>query len=220
MTSFSPDRSEHVAETDVVYRSVNRWAVVSLVLGILSVAAAADRMLIFIPIAGLFAGWMALRRLRRFGEVQTGVALARAGIAASLLFGLAGTIFLYVVMNDVPSGYTEVTFEDLQPEPGERVSRYALALQPTMREERKVFIRGYIYPGRRTQGIKEFMLVPTVSHCAFCSTQLRPTDIIRVKLVSDFTVDFKTTEIGVGGRLRVNAASEQAPYMLEADHVQ
>jgi hypothetical protein len=84
----------------------------------------------------------------------------------------------------------------------------------------RVFIRGFIYPGRQTQGIKEFVLVPTLGHCSFCFTQLRPTDFVRVRLVGDLTVDYTSTEIGVGGRLRVDRLSAQAPYALEADHVQ
>jgi len=220
MTSFTPVRSECPTEGEIGYRVVNLWAVASLVLGVLSVTAALHRCFIFIPLVGVVAGWKALRQLRRLGEAQTGVALAHIGIAASVFFGLGGTIFLYFVMNDVPYGYKGITFEDLQPNPGESVSRYALELQPTMRDDQRVFIRGFIYPGRQTQGIKDFFLVPTLGHCSFCFTQLRPTDFVRVRLVSDLTVDYKSTEIGVGGRLRVDQLSAQAPYALEADHVQ
>jgi len=220
MTSFAPVRSECPTEAEIGYRAVNLWAVASLLLGLLSVTAALHRFFIFIPLAGAVVGWKALRELRRFGEAQTGITLARIGIATSVFFGLGGTIFLYFVMNDVPYGYKEITFDDLQPNPGEFVSRYALELQPTMRDDQKVFIRGFIYPGRQTREIKEFVLVPTLGHCSFCFTQIRPTDFVRVRLVSDLTVDYKPTEIGVGGRLRVDQLSAQAPYALEADHVQ
>jgi hypothetical protein len=162
---------------------------------------------------------MALRRLRYCQGVQTGVALARAGVATSVLFGLGGTMFLHFAMNDVPYGYKEIAFEDLQPNSGEAVSRYALELQPTMRDDRKVFIRGFIYPGRQTQSIREFVLVPTLSHCAFCMTQLRPTDLVQVRLTGDLAVDYRSTEIAVGGRLHVDQVSA-SPYALEADYVQ
>ena len=220
MTTFAPVRSESPTESEFGYRAVNPWAVASIFLGVLSVSAAFDRLFIFIPLGGAFAGWKALRHLRHYQEVQTGVTLARIGIATSVVFGLGGSIFLYFVMNDVPYGYTEIAFEDLQPNPGEAVSRYALELQPTMRDDRRVFIRGFIYPGRQTQDIKDFVLVPTLGHCSFCFTQLRPTDFVRVKLASDLTVDYRSTEIAVGGRLHVDQLSPQAPYALEADHVQ
>jgi len=179
---------------------------------------------VFIPLAGVTAGWRALRQLRRCREVQTGIALARAGVATSVFFGLTGAVFLQFVARDVPHGYTEIAFQDLQPGPGELVSRYALELQPTMSRDQKVFIRGFIYPGRGTLDIKEFVLVPTLGHCSFCMPQLRSTDLIRVKLAGDLTVDYRSTEIGVGGRLRVNLEAAlnpwgQPPYSLEADYV-
>lgn len=220
MTSFAPVRSECPAEAEIGYRAVNLWALASLVLGVLSATAALHRCFIIVPLVGVIAGWKALRQLRRLGEAQTGVVLAQVGIAVSVFFGLGGTILLHLVMNDVPHGYKEITFDDLQPNPGEAVSRYALELQPTMSDDRRVFIRGFIYPGRQTQGIKEFVLVPTLGHCSFCFSQLRPTDLVRVRLVSDLAVDYRSTEIAVGGRLRVDQLSGQAPYALEADHVQ
>jgi hypothetical protein len=219
MASFSLVGPECPPEAEIAYRAVNPWAVASLVLGILSVSAAFDQVFIFVPVAGAVVGWMALRRLRYCQGVQTGVALARAGVATSVLFGLGGTMFLHFAMNDVPYGYKEIAFEDLQPNSGEAVSRYALELQPTMRDDRKVFIRGFIYPGRQTQSIREFVLVPTLSHCAFCMTQLRPTDLVQVRLTGDLAVDYRSTEIAVGGRLHVDQVSA-SPYALEADYVQ
>ena len=220
MTSFSSIPNATQTESRAEYRAVNPWAVASALLGVLSVTAALHRFFIFIPLAGVIVGWSALRQLRQFGDAQTGVMLARIGIGASMFFGLGGMIFLHFVMSDVPYGYKEIAFEDLQPNPGEAVSRYALELQPTMRDDRRVFIRGFIYPGRQTQDIKDFVLVPTLGHCSFCFTQLRPTDFVRVKLASDLTVDYRSTEIAVGGRLHVDQLSPQAPYALEADHVQ
>jgi hypothetical protein len=220
MTSFAPPLSENTTKSESEYRSISPWAVASLILGVLSVTVALHRFFIFIPLAGAVLGWKALRQLRQSGEVQSGIALARIGIATSVFFGLSGVIFLRFVMCDVPSGYKEITFDDLKPNAGELVSRYAVELQPTMRDDQRVFIKGFIYPGRKTQGIKEFMLVPTLGHCSFCFTQLRPTDFVRVKLVSDLTVDYKSTEIGVGGRFRVDQFSGESPYALEADHVQ
>lgn len=225
MTSFARFPPEPPTEPESGYRVVSPWAVASILLGILSVTAALDRLFIFIPLAGVIAGWRALRQVRRFGEVQTGSALARAGIVTSVFFGLSGVVFLHFVMRDVPYGYTEIAFEDLQPKSGEFVSRYAVELQPTLSRDQKVFIKGYIYPGRRTREIKEFVLVPTLGHCSFCMPQIRSTDLIRVKLVGDLIVDYRSTRIGVGGRLRVDQEAArnpwgQVPYSLEADYVQ
>lgn len=222
MTSFADFARESSSGPESDYRDLNRWAVASLVLGVLSVASALGWVFFFIPAAGVAAGWKALRQFRRLSEVQTGVALAYLGIAASLLFGLIGAVVLHFVVRDVPSGYKEISFADLQPESGEIVPRYAMDLQPTMSRDQRVFIKGFIYPGRQTRGIKEFVLVPTIGHCSFCIPQIRATELIRVKLEGDLTVDFRTWEVGVGGRLRVNVnaiSQGQPPYSLDADYI-
>lgn len=222
MTSFADFARESSSGPESDYRALNRWAVASLVLGVLSVASALGWVFFFIPAAGVAAGWKALRQFRRLSEVQTGVALAYLGIAASLLFGLIGAVVLHFVVRDVPSGYKEISFADLQPESGEIVPRYAMDLQPTMSRDQRVFIKGFIYPGRQTRGIKEFVLVPTIGHCSFCIPQIRATELIRVKLEGDLTVDFRTWEVGVGGRLRVNVnaiSQGQPPYSLDADYI-
>ncbi len=225
MTSFATFLPETPTEPESDYRAVNLWAVASLLLGVLSVTAAVSWFFVLVPLVGGMVGWKALRQLRQAREVQTGVTLARIGVGTSVLFGLSGAVILQFVTRDVPHGYKEITFQDLQPNSGEFVSRYALELQPTMSCDQKVFIKGFIYPGRGTQNIKEFVLVPTLGHCSFCMPQIRSTDLIRVKLVSDLTVDYRSTEIGVGGRLRVNLEAArnpwgQPPYSLEADYVQ
>jgi len=224
MTSFATLLPETPAEPESDYRTVNPWAVVSILSGVLSLTAALSWFFVFIPLVGVMACWKPLRPLRRCGEAQTGVVLARAGVATLVFFGLSGVVFLHFVARDVPYGYKEITFQDLQPDPGEFVSRCALELQPTMSRDQKVFIKGFIYPGRGTLKIKEFVLVPTLGHCSFCMPQIRSTDLIRVKLVSDLTVDYRSWEIGVGGRLRVNLEAArnprgQLPYSLEADYV-
>lgn len=224
MTTFTSSVPQDAAELRPDYRAVNPWAVVSLVFGVLSVVTALHWFFLLIPLTGMFAGWKALRQFREYAEVQTGTTLAYVGMAVSLLFGLSGAAILQFVVRDVPSGYKEIDFSDLQPGSNEFVPQYALDLQPTMSSDQKIFIRGYIYPGRRTRDLKEFLLVPTVGHCAFCSSRIRSTELIRVKLVSDYTVDYRTTQIGVGGRLRVHLDAArnpmgQSPYSLEADYV-
>jgi len=225
MTISAPFRPETPTTRESDYRAVNLWAVASLLLGGLSVTAAANWFFVLVPLVGVMVGWKALRQLRQSEEIQTGATLARIGVATSVFFGLSGVVILQFVTRDVPYGYKEITFQDLQPDSGELVSRYALELQPTMSCDQKVFIKGFIYPGRGTQNIKEFVLVPTIGHCSFCMPQIRSTDLVRVKLVSDLTVDYRSTEIGVGGRLRVNVEAArnpwgQPPYSLEADYVQ
>ena len=63
------------------------------------------------------------------------------------LFGCAWLIFVQV--SEVPFGYQTVTFEKLQPAPGELIPDLARDM-----EDKKVFIKGYMRSGRRLAGIR------------------------------------------------------------------
>jgi len=57
MRPFTPFSSETPIETEWDYRAVSPWAVASIVLGVLSVTVALSWFFVFLPLAGLFAGW-------------------------------------------------------------------------------------------------------------------------------------------------------------------
>lgn len=200
----------------------------SLVFGLLSLSMALSWLFVLVPIAGIFAGWMSLRRIRRLREDMTGMELAHAGIALSLLFGLGGGTYQYFVVHGVPAGYTSIAFVDLQPDPTkpeEWIPPKAFELEPTDKRDHKVYIKGFIHPSVRTLEFKEFVLVPSVSHCSMCSWQIRSTELIRVRLTGDLKTKYRPNEIAVGGRLRIDRSAAQnpygaSPYVLEADYVQ
>jgi hypothetical protein len=210
------------------YRAVSPWAVVSVALGVFSSLLILGWVFLAVPLAGLAAGWLALRQIRRMRGEMIGMTLAQVGMALSVVFGLAGAAYQQFVVRQVPYGYQELTFEDLQPDPRnpqEFVPPAVLKLQPTSGQDKKVFIKGYMYPGRRAHDIREFILVPTVGHCSFCFWNIRSTELVRVTCTSDLSVNFRSTEIGIGGRLHVDeeAAKKplgEVPYLLEADYIQ
>jgi hypothetical protein len=117
----------------------------------------------------------------------------------------------------------------MQPNPsnkGEVVPQEILDLQfdETEMDPKRVFIKGYIYPGRQTIGLKKFILVPSQSHCKFCSSQLKSTEMIDVKLEGDLKIDYRRQLVRVGGKLTVNKAEASRPlggfpYVLDADYV-
>ena len=131
-------------------------------------------------------------------------------LAAALLwlFGCAWMVFVQV--SEVPYGYQQVTFERLQPGPGEMV--------PDLRdmEDKKVFIKGYMRSGRRMTGIKDFTLFPNNGDCPFCTPNPKPTEKIRIKLQGDLETVFTTHEIGLAGRFRLDP-EDPIPYCLEVD---
>ena len=91
-------------------------------------------------------------------------------------------------------------------------------------EGKRIFIKGYIYPGREMEGIKTFLLVRDQGDCCFGGNP-KITDRIQVTLVDPLRLTFRsrlhklagvfhvrpTTAVGAGGGVY---------YQLEADHLQ
>ena len=206
------------------YRSVSRAAVASVALGLLSVTTVFGWFFWVIPIAGLMVGWLALRQIEALPDETTGRAIAYAGIILSLLmWGVGAGGLALALTREVPHGYTRVTFDQLQPDPdneAELLPPLAFDLQ-----DKKVYIKGYMYPGRQNYGIKKFVLVPTLGHCSFCSRELRSTEMIGVTMAGDLTAKYRNRWIGIGGKFTIDEKEAKLPfggfpYQIEADVIE
>ncbi len=218
---LSDDSVQMRQTVETSYRALSGLAVTSVLFGCLSVLTFLDWSLAFLPVVAIVLGWIALRRIRRNPTESLGEHWAMAGIGLAALFWIAGYGWLaYGYFHQVPEGYLLISFKSLQPDPNrpdQRVSEEA-----EMLDKRKVFIWGWMYPGRQRSGIKEFLLIDDPGTCNFCAAQPRPTQVIRVKLMNNLKIDFTTRQIGVGGELTVyrdpmDEASGGVLYQIEAD---
>jgi hypothetical protein len=198
------------------YRALSGAATVSLIFGLLSPLTFFDWTLAIIPAAGIVTGWLALRRIRRTRDELTGRDLARAGIALSALFWVLGYgSMLLARIQEVPYGYRRVTYDMLQPKPGEQVPPEVEKLQ-----DKKVYVKGYMAPTRQFTGLKQFILCPAIQNCPFCIPDPKPTEMIHVKLTGDLVAEYTTHLIGLGGTLIVDPNSASGiPYALEVDYL-
>lgn len=212
----TPDPGEH-------YREVNRFAVISVVLGALSILTMFGWFLGVLPLAGIVLGILALRQITAAPGEMTGRGFAVSGIVLSSVLWVVGLGYvLFVAINEVPIGYTLVTFQDLQPDPnneGELIPAKILEL-----DDKYVYIKGYMYPGRQNTGIQQFVLVPTRFHCRFCQRDLKSTEMVQVTTVGDLLADFSVHPTGVGGKFHVDRAEAARPlgglpYRIEADYL-
>jgi hypothetical protein len=225
------DDSLETAEAPAApYRSVNVTAILSLVIGVFSILSVFGWVFWTVPILSIALAVRALKRIRYASEEYTGEGFARAGIAVAIVLWLTGVyIHHYIQTHSVPAGYKLITFDYLQPNPdneSEIIPPAAFDLEPNDNDpDKRIFITGYIYPGRRSVNIKEFVLVPSIGHCNFCQQQLRSTEMINVKFTGDLSVDYTTRPVRIGGKLHIDR--EQVfnpfgglPYQLEADYLQ
>lgn len=224
------DYDDDEYEGPVSYRTVNPFAVASLALGVLSFLTMFSWFLFFIPIAAIVLGWVALAQITNRPGQYTGNKLAISGIIVAVVLWTCGTAYVvFVAGAEVPIGYTRVTFTQMQPNPdnkGEVVPQEILDLQfdAAAMEKKRIFIKGYLYPGRQTIGLRQFILVPSQSHCKFCASQLSSTEMISVKLEGDLQINYRTQLVHVGGKLTVDKAEAArplggSPYMINADYV-
>lgn len=143
---------------------------------------------------------------------------AKAGLGLSVLPLATGIgIITYQAMNEVPEGSLPITYEVLQPKGGELMPASAQVL-----DGKKVYIKGYMYPGEQTTGIKEFVLCRDNGTCCF-GGQPKLTDMIQVKLKESLILDYHTGLRYIAGNFKVQ--QDTAPgslgtvlYHLEADY--
>ena len=90
--------------------------------------------------------------------------------------------------------------------------------------EKKVFVKGYVYPDERRTKIKQFVLVPDMGSCCF-GGQPKLTDMIQVTLRDPQRINFSYRRRKLGGVLRVDTQFKPVSgvngvyYQLDADYV-
>jgi hypothetical protein len=192
------------------FQEMNNLAVASVVFGALSILTTFSWIMIVFPLAGISLALVAMRQIKRASGEMIGREFAVWGLWLSIGLWALGTLFFFLGLNrGAPWGYQVITFEALQPEVG---GDKPIPKAVTSLKDEKVYIRGYMYPGRRSTGIKEFLLVPTEGHCNFCSRNLKSTEVIQVNLEGDMKTNYRTGLIGVGGRLRVDEKEAGRPF--------
>lgn len=220
-----PEIGSDVAESYAQYRALSSLAVVSGVLGGLSASALLDWSLFVIPIVGIIAGAVALKRIRANPSEYTGEGFALTGTMLSMTFLIAGASWLsYIYATEVPEGHVRISYDLLQPD-----SKTPNQIVPPSAQEldgKKVFIKGYVYQpsGGQMTGLKEFVLVRDKGQCCFGGNP-KLTDMILVKLRGSLTAEFNMRVVKLAGDFHVSPAAGMhglggVVYQLDADYLQ
>jgi hypothetical protein len=199
------------------YLEVNGVAFVSILLGLIGVATFFTLQVVFVPMIGLLVGFWALYRHLDSPKEVGGFYLAVAGIGLSCAMTFGGTGYgLWNYFFSTPRGYTVVDFAEMALTKNGKVPEKIAELG---RQNKKVFIKGYMYQDRMRSGIVHFIMVRTVEHCKFCSPFQNPADMIDVSLVNGQKVNYRTTPVQIGGTLFVNEnfVHGELPYHIDAD---
>jgi hypothetical protein len=201
------------------YRAISALGVASLVLGVLSILSVLDWVWHPLAAAGIVVGWLALRRISHNPGAYTGPGFAKAGIAMSFVFWAVGAGWLtYVYYTQAPPGYKPISYAVLKLPPGappeQRVPPSAEEL-----DGERVYVRGFMVPGRQQSGLKRFFLSDDPGVCSFCAPKPDITQLVEVILLGDLEGEYTTRAVGVGGKLRVETGKpkEQSGDVVEGD---
>ena len=186
------------------YRALSGVAIAAAALALLGPLAFVDWWLAVVPILGMVLGSVALRDIARRPEALTGRPLAIGAIlvsAAALLGGLSRLAMVYA--GELPEGFVRLSYAELQPLPGDPAD----AVPDTARaaDGRDVLLKGYMYPGKQTQGIRQFLLVRDQGDCCFGGNP-KITDRVLVQLTETVGIDFTPRLVKIAGRFRVRPA--------------
>lgn len=223
--SLELDAPETAADHYEQYRAVSTAAVASLIIGLLSIAAFLDWTMLAIPVIGVALSSFAWLKVKRHPLELTGLGMARTGLILSVVFFVTGLSYLsYIYATEVPEGYERISYAELQPDPdraGEQVPASAMDL-----EGKKIFIKGFIYPGREKEGIRQFLLVRDQGDCCFGGNP-KITDRIQVTLVDPLRLNYQSRLHKVSGvfhvepvKTAVGGAKGGVLYHLKADHLE
>ena len=199
------------------YIEINAVALISILLGLTGIATFFTWQMVFVPLLGLLVGFWALYRHLDSPSEVGGFYLAVAGIAISLVMSTGGSgLEIWRYHFSVPRGYTVVDFADMALDKNGKIPEKIAQLG---RENKKIFLKGYMYQSKRRSGLTNFTLVRTVEHCKFCSPFQNPADMIDVYCVGGLKVNYRTTPVKVGGTFYVNEyfTPGEMPYLIEAD---
>lgn len=214
---------DQVFSDEVTYRVLSKAAVISVVTGILSIAALLFLPLVFLPALGLASGLIALRNITRYPDELSGKVLAWSGVVLSgLLLAASVTTHTVAAATEVPDGYTRVSFEDLQPVPEHPDLPYSPLAEQL--DGKRVYIKGYTYPDGRQYDIKRFVMVRDLGTCCF-GGQPKLTHMVEVTLQDPLRIQYSMRKRGLGGVLKVDkelkpvSGVQGVYFQLDADYV-
>lgn len=205
------------------YRAISKSAVVSFVLGLLSVMGLYSAPLLGLALIAAVLGITGYCSVVRYPNELTGKSLAIAGALLGVCLFVGGIArHSYIYATEVPEGHLRITFSDLQPDknnPRMPVSPGAIELNG-----KQIFVKGYLYPDKQQYNIKRFVLVPDLGTCCF-GGQPKLTDMIEVTLEEPLQTTYNMKKRKLAGTFKVDTTLKPVAdvtgvyYQLKADHL-
>ncbi len=211
-------------QNEFSYRPIPVLAPVSLIIGLCSIVGLASVAGMSVPLSGVILGVLGWRQIARAHGEYGGFKLTMSGLVLSSVCLLAGTsLHAYTYATEVPEGYERLSFRWLA-EQKPIIEDGQTRIHPDAKslDGQKIFIKGYMYPGKSKTNLKQFTLCKDTAQCCFGGNPAI-TDIIAVEFVNDTRATHRELSlVNVAGTFRakkvVIGGQISSLYSLEAEY--
>lgn len=209
---------------DFGYRPIPPLAPVSALLGVCALSGLLSPLGLVFGVFGLTLGFLGLRQIQRAEGDLGGGKIATLGTTLSAVLLLCGTgLHIYWYQTEVPDGYQRISFGADISKKGFVVEDGEVRPDPTIEalEGKPLFVKGYMYPEQKLDGISTFILCRDNGQCCF-GGQPKLTDMIKVTMTEGQAARYSDHMVSVAGVFRLRdlrkAGNLEPAYELEATH--
>ena len=188
------------------YRPVPVLAVISMVLGVLSLMAFFGMVGMVVAAFGILISVISLLKIVRSQGELGGRRLAILGLACSMLFLGSGVAYQrHLYMNEVPAGFARTSFTNDISKKGFVTIDGQQRVHPDIEKlvGQTIFVKGFMYPTGQVEGLDSFLLVKDSGTCCF-GGEPALTDMIGVVMQDAKTVDYYQGRVSVAGEFELN----------------
>lgn len=220
------ENSRPAAPNEFDYRPVPPLAVISLITAILGMTGWLTEFALPLAMMGCILSMLSLRGFQRNPGEFTGKILPTIGLGLSVLCLLGGSaLHAYTYSTELPEGYRRVNFTADISKKGFVTIENGTSFHDDVKEldGQKIFIKGFMYPEGKVDGIRRFLLVRDSGTCCF-GGQPALNDMIHVTLKDDAPgAKYYESMVAVAGVFKLGdlrrAGSLTPAYELEATQV-
>ena len=224
MTTDTLDRPEYGAD-DFNYRPMPPLVPVSMAFVCLSMLAGLSDLLLIVPLVGIVLAFISYYQISRSQGQLSGGLLAITNLVLMLLMFMAfGALHFHSYATEVPEGFIRKNFNKDISEKGIQVTNQGIGIHPDVAKlaDQPIYLKGYMFPFRETQGLKTFVLCKDSGECCF-GGQPKPTDMILINMQDGKTVNYHEKQlVGVAGTLRIEPTFDESGlrpiYQLDCKH--
>lgn len=219
-----PTPEEHSdSENGMAYRTLSKGAVISICMGILALSG-----FLFAPgaafaVMGMLTALYSLYSIKKYPDELTGLSVAKMGLGICLvIFLTTSSMHTYIYFTEVPPDHTRLTFGDIKAPKYRKTQPSEKAMEL---DGKKVFIKGYTFPGKQRKNLSQFLLVGDFGQCCFGGDP-EPSHLVRVSIKNGRKIDYSQRLRKLSGTFRVldglqrNNEGKGYLYEIDADDIQ